>query len=89
MQFLQLRVHQSGLDKAEKQRMWPVRAALELRVELTAHKPGMIGKLYNFHQSAVRGKAGQPQALFRQDLAKLVVEFIAMPMPLRYLPCPV
>ena len=52
-------VGQSRFDKAKKQGMGPVRAALKLGVELTANKPEVARQLHHFHQVAVRGQTGQ------------------------------
>ena len=45
------------LDKADKQRMGLVGAALEFRMELDANKEILFGQLDGFHQSSVRGQA--------------------------------
>ena len=47
------------LDKAHKQRMGLVGAALEFRMELDANKEILFGQLDGFHQSSVRGQAGK------------------------------
>ena len=73
---------QGCLHKAHEQGMGPVGAALELRVELNAHKPGVPGFLHDLHQVAVRRQPRQPQPGILELLPELVVEFIPVPVPL-------
>ena len=44
-------------DKGAEQGMGLVGTALQLRVELYAYKPGVIGQLHDLHQPSVRGQA--------------------------------
>lgn len=62
--------------------MGPVGTALELRVELHPHKPGIGGFLHDLHQMPVRGQSRQPQSGVLQLPAELVVELIPVPVPL-------
>src|SRR5438128_2094908 len=62
--------------------MGAVGTGAELRMELRGDKVWMAGDLDDLHQAVVRRQPGADQALFRQEFPVLVVEFIAMPMPL-------
>ena len=50
------------MHELPEQRVWAVRAALELRVELTGDEPRVVGKLDDLDQGAVRRltRANQP-----------------------------
>ena len=49
-------------DELPEQGMGLVGPALELRVELDAHEPGVVRPLHDLHQAAVGGETGQGQA---------------------------
>ena len=59
-----------------------IRPAFELRVELDAHEPGVVGQLHDLHQPLVGGQAGQYQTCVGEDLAVVVVELIAVAVAL-------
>ena len=62
--------------------MRTVGAALELRVELGAHKPGMVLQLHDLHQPLIGGQARQSQACGPGGGAVVVVELIAVAVTL-------
>ena len=59
-----------------------VGTALELRVELGAHEPGMVRQLHDLHQPLIRGKARQHQAGLLHLGAVVVVELEAVAVAL-------
>src|SRR3990172_2105 len=71
-----------GLHIAGEQRMTVTRRGGEFRMELHAHEPGVIRPFDDFDQRAVHGCAGNHQALLRQTVAILVVEFVAVAVTL-------
>jgi len=55
------------------------RLRLELRMELAAQHPGMLGDLANLDVSLVGRLAGDAQPAGGQTLLVFAVEFVAMP----------
>src|SRR5262245_392994 len=72
-----------GSDEAGEQGVRVERAALQLRVELDAHEPRMVGSLAQLGQDPVGRQAGKPQPRLLDRLAVADVDLVAMPMPLR------
>ena len=58
----------------------------ELRMVLDAHIEGPVGELHRLHQPPVGRKAGEGETMCRQHLPVIVVELIAVPVPLGDLP---
>ncbi len=50
-----------GGDEVPEQGVGLVGPAFQLRVELDAHEPGVVGQLHDLHQPPVGGQAGQLQ----------------------------
>src|SRR6266550_1238791 len=69
-------------DEACEQRMRARGARLKLRVELTADIPRMRLKLHHLDQRSVGRKAAQVQSVLDELVAVLVVDLVAMAMPL-------
>ena len=62
--------------------MGPVRAGLQLRVELHPHKPGVTSQLHNLHQLPVGGHPGQGESGGGEDGSEVVVELVAVAVAL-------
>src|SRR5690348_1694931 len=71
------RAHEAG-----EQRVRPRGTGLELRVELAADKPGVIGELDHFPERAVRRQAGAAHPILREHVAVGVRHLVAVPMAL-------
>ena len=69
-------------DKVTKQGMRLHRFGLEFRMKLAAEKPGMFFQFNNLHKIVVRRCPGDHQTLFFQLLSIVVVELVAMTVPL-------
>ena len=74
---IQGRAHESG-----KQRMCPGGLRFELGMVLYADEPGMVEYFHDFHKRAVGTGARHLHAMGGKLLPVLVIEFIAVPMPL-------
>ena len=59
--YLLLLVGLGRPHKAPEQGMGPVGSALQLGMELTCHKPGVLGQLHHLHQPSIGGQAGEYQ----------------------------
>ena len=70
------------LYEAVKQRLWLVRSALELRMELSGDKPAVCGIFHDLDKSAVRRQAGKAQSLFAKLLTEIVVQFVSVAVAL-------
>src|SRR5438309_9344926 len=75
--LLARRAHEPG-----EQWVRPRGARLELRMELAADEPGVIGQLDHLDARAVGREAGAAHAVFGEDVAVGIGHFVAMPMPL-------
>ena len=71
-------IFQGGLDKSGEQRVRAVWSGFEFWMGLCGDEPGMIRKLDHFDDPSVRGDAGQLHTVFRQGLAVIVVDLIAV-----------
>jgi hypothetical protein len=60
-------------------------SALVFRVKLNPYEEGMLWNLYNLHESGFRVNSCGMHAVFIEFIKVLVVELVAMPMPLFYL----
>src|SRR3546814_895818 len=76
-------------DEAGEQRMRVKRLRFQLRVELHADKPRMIGPLDDFGQRSVGRHARKDQPVLFQRFAVVDVHLIAVAMPLADLACPI
>src|SRR5438876_569584 len=72
-------------DEAREQRVRPGRPGLELRMELAADEPGVIGKLDHLHERAVGRQAGAAHPVLREHVAIGVRHFVAVAMALAHL----
>ena len=72
----------AGGDEAAEERVRAVGFAQELRVELAGEVEGMFLQLDHFHELAVGRGAAEGQALTLEFFAVVVVEFVAVPVPL-------
>src|SRR5262245_19513716 len=59
------------------------RLALEFRMELHGHKPGMLGYFHAFDHLAVRAGAAGDHTLRLKGVAVVAVKLIAMTVPFR------
>src|SRR5581483_6747920 len=75
-------VLQRGLDERREQRMPGARRRRELRVELAADEPRMAGQLDHLAQLLALRQARHAQPLVLQPLDVLVVDLVAVPVPL-------
>src|SRR4029077_6035746 len=82
--LLARRAHEAG-----EQRVRPGWTRLELRVELTADEPRVIGQLDDLYERAVGREAGAAHAVFGEHVAIGVRNLVAMAMPLADLERPV
>src|SRR5689334_17084155 len=71
-----------GVDEPGEQRMWLLRLALELRMELHRHVPRMVRQLDDLDELPVERAAHHLQPLVRQRLLVEAVELVAMAMTL-------
>src|SRR5664279_3168938 len=72
----------AGPDECREERMRVQGPALELGVELAAQEEGVVLQFHDLHEDAVGAHAREYQALVLQGLLVLVVELVAMSMPL-------
>src|SRR5208283_2546561 len=54
-------------------------------MELAAHKPWVIFQLNNFHQFSIRRGAAYFESFAAEECTIVIVEFIPVPVPFRYL----
>src|SRR5689334_5725861 len=71
--------------KSLKQRMRVERLGLELRMELHAQKPRMVGDFANLHVNLVRRGTRKTQAGRHHQFFILAIEFVTMTVTLGYL----
>src|ERR1044071_2040431 len=79
----QARLRYRGADKRYEQRVRLEQARFQLRMELHANEPRMVGNFHDLRQNAVRRHAGEPQPLPLQPFLVVDVHFIAMTVALR------
>src|SRR5437868_10630810 len=82
--LLARRAHEPG-----EQWVRPRGARLELRMELAADEPGVIGQLDHLDERAVGREAGAAHAVFGEDVAVGVRHLVAVPVPLAHFERPV
>src|SRR4051794_24195636 len=70
-----------GFDEACEQRMGLERAALELRMELDANEPRVVGTLDDLRQLAVRRHAREEQARTLERVLVVDVHLVAVAVP--------
>src|SRR5881392_1475912 len=75
--LLARRAHEPG-----EQRVRARRARLELRVELAADEPGVIGQLDHLDERAGGREAGAAHAVLGEDVTVGIGHFVAVPVPL-------
>src|SRR2546423_6612710 len=75
--LLARRAHEPG-----EQRVRPRGTRLQLRMELAADEPRVVGQLDHLHQRAVGREAGAAHAVFGEYVAVGVRHLVAMPVPL-------
>ena len=75
-------VLQGSTDEARKERVGRQGAALELRVELAGDEEGVFGVLHHLHQASIGGSAREHQAPGHEPVPIVVVELVAVPVPL-------
>src|SRR6266568_7729770 len=73
-----------GADEAREQRMRTHRPRLQLRMELAADEPGMIGQLDHLDQRAIGRQARAAHAVLREYVAIGVRDLVAMAVPLAH-----
>ena len=76
------RVFQGSAREAHEQRVGSVGTGTELRMELGADHPGVIPQLADLHQGAVGQGAAGDEARLLQPGPKLVVQLVAVAVPL-------
>src|SRR5690242_8484306 len=72
-------------DESREQRVRTRGPGLELRVELAADEPGVIGELDHLDQRAVGRESGAAHAVLREDVAVGVGDLVAVAVPLAHL----
>src|SRR5712691_92906 len=80
---------EGGAHEPGEQRMRTHRPGLELRMELAADEPGMIGQLDHLDQRAVRREPRAPHAELGEHVAIGVRDLVAVAVPLAHLRRPV
>src|SRR5687767_2473174 len=75
-------VHARRAYIAAEKRMAVTRCRCELRMKLNADKPGVVFQFDNLDQVTVNRCSGYHETFLFQLFAILIVEFVAMPMPL-------
>src|SRR2546430_789977 len=78
---MELLVIECGAHEAGEQRVRAHRSRLELRMELAADEPRMIGKLDHLDEGAIGRQAGSPQSILCEHIAIRVRNFVAMAVP--------
>src|ERR1700690_105887 len=73
---------EAGANERRKQRMWCEGFRLELRMELAADKPGMVGHFDDLNIYAVRCAARDSESGAGERRLVLAIEFVAMAMAL-------
>ena len=68
--------------EALEQRVRTVGTALEFRVELAGHEPGVIRDLYHLYNVVIRRSTGKDHAPIQQVRAIIIVHLIAMAVAL-------
>ena len=72
----------SRSDKTCKQRMRLIGTAFEFRMELHSNMERPVSKLDCLHKATVRGETADDQAVLCHDIPVIIVEFVAVPVPL-------
>ena len=67
-------------NKPFKKRMWLVRFAVELGMELAADEKRMFRQFDDFHQLPVRRKSAEDETRLLELFAIHVIKFVTMPM---------
>ena len=67
-----------GINESLKQRMGPVGAGFQFRMCLGGDKEGVVFQLDHLYDASVRGEAGQSHAAVSEDLAVIIIDFIAV-----------
>ena len=62
--------------------MGPVGPGFELGMGLGGNEPGMVQKLYHFHNPSVGGQAGEHHAAFCKYGAVVVIDLVAVSVAL-------
>ena len=71
------------LDKAYEKRRWRLKPGLELRVRLRPYSKA-IGPFYEFDELLVKRYPAYLQSILCERLLVIVVELVAVPVPLAY-----
>ena len=79
--FLLFSAHRS-LYETQKERMGPVRTALELGMELHADKELLSRNLDGLYEPSVRRKTRKAKPGFLQGIAEIIIHFISVAMTL-------
>ena len=82
--FAAVLICQSCLYKSAEKRMRTVGTGFQFRMGLCCDEPGMFRNLYHLYDPSVRGEAGELHAMTGEILPVVVVDFIAVPVPLFY-----
>ena len=80
---------ESCLHESFEERMWTVRPGFELRMCLCRNEPRMGRDLDHLDDAAVRRESAQRHPVFLQDVAVIVVYFIAVAVAFADLSCAV
>ena len=72
-----------GTDEVAEQWMRAIRAALEFRVELRGHEPGMVCQFHHLDKAVVGRTPTDDHAVRLHAFAILVIEFVAMTVTLK------
>src|SRR4051812_14510335 len=83
--FFSLASVQRGLHETPEQRVSLCRLRLELGVTLHRQEPRVVAQLDHLDELAVWAEAREEHAVGRELLAVLVVELVAVPVPLGHL----
>src|SRR5689334_955469 len=73
---------QRRFDKIAEQRLRAIRSRGELRVELRSDEPRVVVEFNDFHETSVRGRAGEHEACLHHRVPVLVVELVTVTMTL-------
>src|SRR6185437_3890151 len=80
---LPARVGHSGADEIAEERMRARGSALELRMELRRHKPGMVFELDDLHELVIRRAPANQHARALHAAAVGIIELVAMAVALK------
>ena len=80
---------QRGFDKSKEKRMWSVRAALELGMELNTYVEHFSRNLSGLDQSSIWRGTGKAKTCLLKCLSKVVVELISVSVALADLLLPI